>query len=93
MISFDQANAAVHYPPDRRFRIWIRHSWPRPSGNHLRTRWTQKAVTLSVAAHLQAMCAARFGFNSMRLLRGWLVLRSASAHSAQSPSSQTPQLK
>jgi methionine sulfoxide reductase catalytic subunit len=26
MISFDQAHAAVHYPPDRRFRIWIRPS-------------------------------------------------------------------
>ncbi len=24
MISFDAAHAAVHYPPDRRFRIWIR---------------------------------------------------------------------
>jgi thiosulfate reductase cytochrome b subunit len=26
MISFDAARAAVHYPPDRRFRIWIRPS-------------------------------------------------------------------
>jgi methionine sulfoxide reductase catalytic subunit len=26
MISFDAAHAAVHYPPDRRFRIWIRLS-------------------------------------------------------------------
>jgi methionine sulfoxide reductase catalytic subunit len=26
MISFDAAHAAVHYPPDRRFRIWIRPS-------------------------------------------------------------------
>src|SRR5579863_6289609 len=24
MIAFDAAHAAVHYPPDRRFRIWIR---------------------------------------------------------------------
>jgi len=24
MISFDAAHAAMHYPPDRRFRIWIR---------------------------------------------------------------------
>jgi len=27
MISFDAAHAAVHYPPDRRFRIWIRLSF------------------------------------------------------------------
>ena len=26
MISFDAAHAAVHYPPDRRFRLWIRPS-------------------------------------------------------------------
>ena len=26
MISFDSAHKAVHYPPDRRFRIWIRPS-------------------------------------------------------------------
>jgi sulfoxide reductase catalytic subunit YedY len=26
MISFDAAHKAVHYPPDRRFRIWIRPS-------------------------------------------------------------------
>ena len=26
MISFDAAHAAVHYPPDRRFRMWIRPS-------------------------------------------------------------------
>ena len=26
MISFDAAHRAVHYPPDRRFRIWIRPS-------------------------------------------------------------------
>ena len=26
MISFDAAHRSVHYPPDRRFRIWIRHS-------------------------------------------------------------------
>lgn len=26
MVSFDAAHAAVHYPPDRRFRIWIRPS-------------------------------------------------------------------
>jgi len=26
MITFDAAHAAVHYPPDRRFRIWIRPS-------------------------------------------------------------------
>ncbi len=26
MISFDAAHAAVHHPPDRRFRIWIRPS-------------------------------------------------------------------
>ncbi|HJT70584.1 MAG TPA: molybdopterin-dependent oxidoreductase [Terriglobales bacterium] len=26
MISFDSAHRAVHYPPDRRFRIWIRPS-------------------------------------------------------------------
>jgi len=24
MISFDSAHRAVHYPPDRRFRLWIR---------------------------------------------------------------------
>ena len=28
MISFDAAHAAVHYPPDRRFRIWVRPSIP-----------------------------------------------------------------
>jgi DMSO/TMAO reductase YedYZ molybdopterin-dependent catalytic subunit/thiosulfate reductase cytochrome b subunit len=27
MISFDAAHAAVHYPPDRRYRIWIRLSF------------------------------------------------------------------
>lgn len=27
MISFDPAHKAVHYPPDRRFRIWIRPSF------------------------------------------------------------------
>lgn len=27
MISFDAAHAAVHYPPDRRFRVWIRPSF------------------------------------------------------------------
>lgn len=27
MISFDAAHKAVHYPPDRRFRIWIRPSF------------------------------------------------------------------
>ena len=27
MIAFDAAHAAVHYPPDRRFRIWIRPSF------------------------------------------------------------------
>jgi methionine sulfoxide reductase catalytic subunit len=27
MISFDAAHAAVHYPPDRRFRIWVRPSF------------------------------------------------------------------
>lgn len=27
MISFDAAHAAVHYPVDRRFRIWIRPSF------------------------------------------------------------------
>ena len=26
MIAFDAAHEAVHYPPDRRFRIWIRPS-------------------------------------------------------------------
>ncbi len=26
MISFDSAHKAVHYPPDRRFRLWIRPS-------------------------------------------------------------------
>ncbi|HEV3038502.1 MAG TPA: hypothetical protein VHA33_12065 [Candidatus Angelobacter sp.] len=26
MISFDAAHAAVHYPQDRRFRLWIRPS-------------------------------------------------------------------
>jgi hypothetical protein len=26
MISFDAAHRAVHFPPDRRFRIWIRPS-------------------------------------------------------------------
>jgi len=26
MIAFDAAHAAVHYPPDRRFHIWIRPS-------------------------------------------------------------------
>ncbi len=26
MVDFDAAHAAVHYPPDRRFRIWIRPS-------------------------------------------------------------------
>ncbi len=26
MISFDAAHAAIHYPPDRRHRIWIRPS-------------------------------------------------------------------
>lgn len=26
MIPFDAAHRAVHYPPDRRFRIWIRPS-------------------------------------------------------------------
>jgi len=26
MIQFDPAHAAVHYPRDRRFRIWIRPS-------------------------------------------------------------------
>ena|SRR5579871_1268534 len=26
MIAFDAAHRAVHYPPDRRFRIWIRPS-------------------------------------------------------------------
>jgi sulfoxide reductase catalytic subunit YedY len=28
MISFDAAHEAVHYPKDRRFRIWIRPSIP-----------------------------------------------------------------
>jgi methionine sulfoxide reductase catalytic subunit len=27
MISFDAAHKAIHYPPDRRFRIWIRPSF------------------------------------------------------------------
>ncbi len=27
MIAFDAAHKAVHYPPDRRFRIWIRPSF------------------------------------------------------------------
>src|SRR5579872_1172872 len=27
MISFDASHAAVHYPPDRRFRVWIRPSF------------------------------------------------------------------
>jgi sulfoxide reductase catalytic subunit YedY len=27
MIAFDAAHAAVHYPPDRRFRIWIQPSY------------------------------------------------------------------
>jgi hypothetical protein len=27
MISFDAAHKAVHYSPDRRFRIWIRPSF------------------------------------------------------------------
>jgi hypothetical protein len=26
MVRFDSAHRAVHYPPDRRFRIWIRPS-------------------------------------------------------------------
>jgi sulfoxide reductase catalytic subunit YedY len=26
MIAFNAAHAAVHHPPDRRFRVWIRHS-------------------------------------------------------------------
>ena len=26
MIPFDDAHRAVHYPPDRRFRVWIRPS-------------------------------------------------------------------
>ena len=26
MITFDKPHKAVHYPPDRRFRIWIRPS-------------------------------------------------------------------
>src|SRR6202163_2360585 len=28
MIAFDAAHKTVHYPPDRRFRIWIRPSIP-----------------------------------------------------------------
>jgi len=27
MISFDAAHHAVHYPPDRRFRVWIKPSF------------------------------------------------------------------
>jgi len=27
MLSFDAAHKAVHYPPDRRFRIWIKPSF------------------------------------------------------------------
>ena len=27
MISFDAAHRAVHYPFDRRFRVWIRRSF------------------------------------------------------------------
>jgi DMSO/TMAO reductase YedYZ molybdopterin-dependent catalytic subunit/thiosulfate reductase cytochrome b subunit len=27
MVSFDEAHAAVHYPPDRRFYIWVRPSF------------------------------------------------------------------
>ena len=27
MISFDAAHQAVHYPPDRRFRVWIKPSF------------------------------------------------------------------
>ena len=27
MIRFDAAHKAVHYPPDRRFRIWIKPSF------------------------------------------------------------------
>jgi sulfoxide reductase catalytic subunit YedY len=27
MIAFDAAHRTVHYPPDRRFRIWIRPSF------------------------------------------------------------------
>ena len=27
MIRFDAAHKAVHYPPDRRFRVWIRPSF------------------------------------------------------------------
>jgi methionine sulfoxide reductase catalytic subunit len=27
MISFDPAHKAVHYPPDQRFRVWIRSSF------------------------------------------------------------------
>ena len=27
MISFDAAHRAVHYPLDRRFRVWIRRSF------------------------------------------------------------------
>ena len=27
MIPFDAAHKAVHYPPDRRFRVWIRPSF------------------------------------------------------------------
>src|SRR5439155_21274765 len=26
VVAFDGAHAAVHYPPDRRFRVWIRPS-------------------------------------------------------------------
>ncbi len=27
MILFDAAHKAIHYPPDRRFRVWIRPSF------------------------------------------------------------------
>lgn len=27
MIAFDAAHKAVHYPPDRRFRIWVKPSF------------------------------------------------------------------
>jgi truncated hemoglobin YjbI len=39
MISFDAAHAAVHYAPDRRFRVWIRPSF-RLTEDHFE-RWLQ----------------------------------------------------
>jgi hypothetical protein len=73
IISFDPAHEAVHYPPDRRYRIWIRPSILIGIGiailSVIAVSWIE--VTVSGLPHVPAVSQI-----SVSTLRSWRLRRS-----------------